>query len=484
MVVLNAMSAIIVVLALACADMTGLQMPAGVAISKAEKISDNLPPRCRVDGVIDQRNGSGGKTYGISFALALPDNWNGRFLFQGGGGLNGSVQNPVGAQAAGEASALARGFTVVTTDTGHKGTGAFDGSFMADQQAALDFYYVAIGRVAPLAKDLIARYYGRPADHSYYVGCSTGGREGMIMSQRYPGYFDGIVSGDPAIRTGHSNLGLAYFAASINGITPKLTDGDKKLVVDAIVKTCDEKDGLKDGMIFNTKACDFNPAMLTCSGSKTESCLTADQASGIQKAFAGPKDSRGNQIYPAFPFDAGIIDPANIPGILLSGGRSPLNPPSTTAGFDVDKAAWDVAANATARAGDATWTNLSTFSGHGGKLIFYHGMSDPWFSPLETVRYYENMSRENGGIENVKNWSRLFLVPGMGHCSGGTATTDSFDMLSAIVNWVESGKAPDSVVAKSRTSPARTRPLCAYPAHAQYTGNGDSQDARNFVCRD
>jgi feruloyl esterase len=305
----------------------------------------------------------------------------------------------------------------------------------------------------------------------------------MIMSQRYPAYFDGIVSGDPAIRTGHSNLGLAYFAATMNGITPKLSDGDKRLVVDAIVKTCDEKDGLKDGMIFNTKACDFNPAMLTCSGAKTESCLTAQQASGIQKAFAGPKDSRGNQIYPAFPFDAGIIDPAGIPGILLSGGRSPVNPPFTNADFDVDKAAWNVAANAAARAGDAAWTNLSTFSGHGGKLIFYHGMSDPWFSPLDTVGYYENMSRENGGIENVKNWSRLFLVPGMGHCGGGTETTDSFDMLSAIVNWVESGKAPDSIVAKSRTSPVRTRPLCAYPSHAQYTGNGDPQDVRNFVCR-
>src|SRR5437868_5059487 len=192
MVVLNPMSAIIVVLALACADMTGLQMPAGVAISKAEKISDNLPPRCRVDGVIDQRNGSGGKTYGIGFALALPDNWNGRFLFQGGGGLNGSVANPVGAQAAGDTSALARGFAVVTTDTGHKAmTGGFDSSFMADQQAALDFYYEAIGRVAPLAKEIVSKYYGRAADRSYYVGCSTGGREGMIMSQRYPSYFDG-----------------------------------------------------------------------------------------------------------------------------------------------------------------------------------------------------------------------------------------------------------------------------------------------------
>src|SRR6185369_14287874 len=201
-------------------------------------------------------------------------------------------------------------------------------------------------------------------------------------------------------------------------VTPKLSDGDKKLIVDSITKTCDEKDGLKDGLIFNRNSCDFKPSSLVCSGAKTDSCLSASQAAGVQKAFAGPKDSRGNSIYPAFPFDAGVIDPSNIPGILLSGGRSPVNAATTNAEFDAEKAAWDLAANATARTGDSTWTNLATFSGHGGKLIFYHGMSDPWFSPLDTVGYYEKMSKENGGMDKVKDWSRLFLVPGMGHCAG------------------------------------------------------------------
>jgi feruloyl esterase len=477
------MSTTLLLLALACADMTAFQMPgAAVTITKAEKPPDNLPARCRVDGVIDQRNGAGGKPYGIGFAVALPDNWNGRFLFQGGGGLNGNVANPVGAQVSGDASALARGFAVVTTDTGHKGAGAFDASFMADQQAVLDFYYVAIGRVAPLAKEIIARYYGRPADHSYYVGCSTGGREGMIMSQRYPAFFDGIVSGDPAIRTGHSNLGLAYFASTINGVNPRMSDTDKKLVVDSIVNSCDEKDGLKDGMIFNTAACNFNPTVLTCNGAKADGCLTASQVAGIQKAFAGPKDSRGNSIYPAFPYDAGIIDPAGIPGILRSGGSSPVNPP-TSSEYDPVKAAFDLNNNAAARTGDSLWTNLSTFSGHGGKLIFYHGMSDPWFSPLDTVGYYDRMSKENGGMDKVKDWSRLFLVPGMLHCQGGAATVDSFDMLTAIVNWVENGKAPDSVIAKSRTQPGRTRPLCPYPSYAEYSGQGDPQNSASFVCR-
>lgn len=477
------MNPIILLLALACGDMTAFQMPGmSVTITKAERPSDNLPARCRVDGVIDTRTGAGGKTYGIGFAVALPDNWNGRFLFQGGGGLNGNVANPTGAQAAGDMSALVRGFAVVTTDTGHKGSGGFDASFMADQQAALDFYYEANGRVAPVAKEIVAKYYGKPPDHSYFVGCSTGGREGMIMSQRYPGYFDGIVSGDPAIRTGNSNLGLAYFATTMNGGTPKMSDSDKKLVVDSIIKTCDEKDGMKDGLIFNAKACNFDPATLVCSGPKTDSCLSASQATAIQKAFAGPKDSRGNAIYPAFPYDAGINDPAGLPGILRSGGSSPVNPPAGTT-FDPEKAAFDLNANETARAGDALWTNLSSFSGHGGKLIFYHGMSDPWFSPLDTIGYYETMSRENGGVNKVKDWSRLFLVPGMGHCQGGTATVDSFDMLSAIMNWVENGKAPDSVTATSRTQPVRSRPLCAYPSYAAYAGQGDPQNAASFSCR-
>src|SRR5262245_61517696 len=165
------MRTIVMALALACADMMNFQTSgASISITKAEKPADNLPPRCRIDGVIDQRTGAGGKAYGIGFALALPDNWNGRFLMQGGGGLNGSVQNPVGGQVSGDASALARGFAVVSTDTGHKGTGAVDGSFMEDQQAALDFYFSAIGRVTVVAKEMITRYYGRAANHSYYVG--------------------------------------------------------------------------------------------------------------------------------------------------------------------------------------------------------------------------------------------------------------------------------------------------------------------------
>ena len=164
-----------------------------------------------MNGIVDKRTGADGKTYGIRFAVALPDNWTGDFLQQGGGGLNGTVGEPIGNQAVGDKPALARGFAVATSDTGHQSTGGgFDGSFMQDQQAALDFEFVAIGRLTVLAKQIIAAYYGKPPAHSYYVGCSTGGREAMLMSQRYPLYFDGIVVGSPAHAHGPFEPGDAH----------------------------------------------------------------------------------------------------------------------------------------------------------------------------------------------------------------------------------------------------------------------------------
>ena len=496
-----------------CADLVNLQIAgSGMTITKAEaipaaapgttrpsaispaKISVAVPSYCRADGVLDPRVGLDGKSYAIGFAIALPDKWNGLFLFQGGGGLNGSVNPPFGAQAAGETPGLARGFAVVSTDTGHK-SAVFDSSFMKDQLASLDFAYVAVGKVAVLAKQIIAQYYGQPAKHSYYAGCSTGGREGMLMSQRYPTYFDGIVSGDPAMRTGYSNIGLTWARVAFAQIAPKdasgkpapsqdFSDGDKKLLADAIMNSCDEKDGLKDGMIFNPEACHFDPAVLTCKGAKTDACLTSDQVGAIQKAFAGPKDSHGNQVYAAFPYDTGYIvgGAAAFSNFLPSAGPNPLASVLPPADIDIDKLVATVEANENQTLTDTTWTNLSSFSAHGGKLIFYHGTSDPVFSPFDTLAYYEKMTAANGGSDQVQSWSRFFFVPGMNHCQGGPATLDSFDALGAVVNWVENGTAPDSIVATGKSFPGRSRPLCAYPKRAQYKGQGDPQDAGNFEC--
>jgi len=451
-----------------------------------------VPAFCRVDSVINQRTGVDGKPYGIGFSLALPDRWNGSFLFQGGGGLNGSVALPLGSQAAGDKPALARGFAVVTTDSGHKGS-VFDGSFFRDQQASLDFYYVAIGRVAQVAKQMIESFYGRAARHSYYDGCSTGGREAMIMSQRYPDYFDGIVSGDPAIRTGHSNLALGFITGAFDKTGPKdaagkpdpekvFSDSDRKLIVNSLLEACDAKDGLKDGMIFNQRACAFDPGTLVCAGPKNDTCLTKAQAETLKTSFAGPKSVRGDAIYPGFPFDAGIGDDGRIPG-LLQGPRIPVATGADFTNFDADREAARVAADSTAGLGDSTWTNLSSFAGHGGKLLFYHGLSDPWFSPLDTLDYYQKMAKDTGN-GSVASWSRIYFVPGMGHCQGGSASLDRFDMLSAIVDWVEKDVAPDRVIATGPAFPGRSRPLCPYPQHAEYTGHGDTNDAANFACRE
>ena len=452
-----------------------------------------LPSHCRVDGVLDERIGVNGVRYGIHFALALPDDWNGRFLFQGGGGLNGSVREPIGSTAAGQTAALMRGFAVVSTDTGHQGSG-FDSSFMADQQAALDFFYAANSKLTPLVKAMIVAHYRLDIEYSYFAGCSTGGREGMIMSQRYPTFFDGIVSGAPAIRTGHSNMSLAFVNAAFSEFAPRDEDGlaspgslfsdnEKALIMNSLLATCDGNDGLEDGMIFNTQACGFVPAALACSGAKTNTCLTADQVAGLEMAFTGPVDSLGSQVYPPFPWDTGLnASSGGLPGIIASGGLSPVQSQRTSGEFSVDAEAAAVVADTLGRIGDSVLQNLSTFQEEESKLLFYHGMSDPWFSANDTRLYYESLAQANGGADAVRGFSRLFLVPGMGHCGGGEAALDEFDLLSAIVGWVEQGIAPDRVLSTGDAIPGRSRPLCAYPQYAHYLG-GNSETAQSFECR-
>jgi len=494
-------------LANACADLTGLRLP-GVEITKSELIPAGtmVPPpypgapsigpltaHCRVDGVINRRKGVDGQEFGIGFAIALPDKaaWNRDFMMQGGGGGNGFVAYPTGAGYAGDTPALSRGFAVASTDTGHKAkTGAFDFSFMRDQQAYLDFAFLANAEVAGVAKQIIARYYAKPASYSYFVGCSTGGREGMILSQRYPTVFNGIVSGDPAMRTGLSNLAIAqWMPVAYNQASPRdasgkpeidkfLTDADRKIFMDALMKQCDAKDGVADGMISDPLGCDFDPAVLSCKPDQSDGCIAPEKIGAIKKAFAGPTNKYGTQVYPGFLYDAGITMKGPVQGLLALGRNGLFGPYTTATELDVDKAAL----HASDPLVEPASTNLSTFSLNGGKLIFFHGDSDPWFSPLDTLGYYKSLAETNGGAAKVAEWSRIFLVPGMAHCGGGPSL-DHFDMLSAVVDWVEKGKEPDAVIATGNAFPGRSRPLCAYPKHAQYTGSGDSQDARNFRCQ-
>jgi feruloyl esterase len=477
----------------ACKALAAFSMPgAHVVIDEAREVAadpaKSVPAHCRVSGTLDPRSDASGKPFGIGFAVALPTNWNGGFVFQGGGGLNGSVAPPIGAQFAGEHPALERGFAIASTDSGHRGA-VFDAAFLEDQQAALDFLFQGVARTTVVAKQIVARYYGKPSAHAYFVGCSTGGREAMMMSQRFPTYFDGIVAGAPAMRTSFSNLGLRHATQALNAIAPRdaagqpvtraaLSDADRELIVHGVLEACDAKDGSRDGMIFATAACDFDPGALQCAGAKTDRCLTAAQVGAVRTVMQGPRTAAGIQVYPGYWYDTGIATTRGLPGILAG----PLIPEGRVEGttMDVEKSAFD-AMDARAMAGDTNaWTNLGTFRQRGGKLIFLHGVSDPWFSARDTVDYYQRLGRDNGTAA-LADWSRLFLVPGMGHCGGGERTLDRVDLLSAIVDWVERHQAPERVIATGASAPGESRPLCPWPGHAQFN-RGDARDAASYRC--
>ncbi|HEY7806423.1 MAG TPA: tannase/feruloyl esterase family alpha/beta hydrolase [Croceibacterium sp.] len=485
-----------------CAAMVGRDFGPGIAISDASmvaaaapgtvqngpaRLASALPAYCSVKGVIDQRTGAGGKTYGIRFNLALPYDWSGRFLLMGGGGLNGSVAPPIGPVAAGTLPALARGFAVVSHDSGHEGA-VFDDSFSKDQRAALDFAEASVRTVTLAAKAITAAYYGQPIAHSYMTGCSTGGREGMLAIERYPELFDGVVIGAPAMRTGDSNLGIEYTQVLLNRISPIGGDGRpdvsllltadvRKTLVNGMLDQCDALDGLKDGMIENVAACHFNPAKLVCAKGQTGGCIGQALADTLKTAFAGPRDGAGYPIYAPVPFDTGTV--ATPMGYLPSGAPGPFGPPSKATTIDLEARIHAIRADAMQRLTDTNyWTNLNTFLGHGGKTLFYHGVSDFWFSPLATWDWYQRAAQTNGVA--FTDASRFYMVPGMLHCAGGNSF-DQFDLLTKMVDWVEKGQAPHEVIASRRDGSA-TRPLCAYPSHAQYIA-GDVTKAESFECR-
>jgi feruloyl esterase len=466
--------------------------PGGVAIQ--------LPEHCLVRGMLEPRTGVGGKSFGIGFEIRLPTAWNGRFLFQGGGGLDGVVTPAIGMAGAGP-PALARGFAVVSTDAGHQGQ---DASFAADQQARLDYAYQALGNVTVEAKAIIARFYGRPARWSYFVGCSNGGRQGMMAAERYPLEFDGIVAGDPGFRLSRAAVGELWDSAQLAKIAPRdaqgrpipsqaFTDADLKLVSTAVLARCDGLDGLKDGMINDAKACRFDPRVLLCKGSATSGCLGAAKVEALREIFGGAHDSKGRPLYASWPYDAGISGrdwrgwkmgaSPTAPGVNQTMGLDALRlyfatPPAPSISpetFDFDRAAALTAQ--TGAINDPTSTYLTSFVQHGGKLLIYQGLSDPVFSAHDIMGWYDQLTRDAGPPQA---WARLFLVPGMNHCQGGPAT-DRFDALAALQAWVEDGRPPARLLATGASFPGQSRPLCPYPEVARYKG-GDTSSADSFAC--
>jgi hypothetical protein len=466
-----------------------------------------LPAHCLVRGVLDPRTGVDGVRYGLGFELRLPAVWNGRFLFQGGGGLDGVVSPAVGLISPGNAVALAQGFAVISSDGGHEGLSA---AFAKDQQARLDYAYAGLGPIAELGRRLIRRYYGRPVRASYFAGCSSGGREAMMAAERFPELFNGIIAGDPGFNLSRAAVAEMWSVKHLEAIAPKgargapilseaLTQSDLHLLSHAVLQACDGLDGLRDGMINNVAACAaaFNPKMLSCTPGSHTPCLSRAKVEALQAIFGGPHDSAGHPLYAGWPFDAGVDSPSwriwklgtattAMPNALdavlgVEAMRyyfmTPPDPQMTPATFDFDKAAQLTAQ--TGAINDATSTFLSSYIARGGKLIIYQGMSDPVFSPDAIIAWYRKLLQQNAG---ARRWGRLFLVPGMNHCGGGPAT-DQFDMLPAIVRWVEHDKPPRRIIARGAAFPGISRPLCAYPQYARYAGGSPSQ-ARSFICEE
>jgi tannase/feruloyl esterase len=466
-----------------------------------------VPEHCLFRGRLDPRRGPNGEVFGIGIEMRLPTQWNGRFAFEGGGGLDG-IQRPSYGSVWDtiRPPALVRGFAVVATDGGHRSPSMSDAHFGLDQQARIDYAYNAVDKTTLVGKILIGRYYGRAPQHSYFIGCSNGGRQALIVAQRLPLQFDGVVSGDPSLRLAWTNVDQAWNEVVLARAAPRDAQGqpiisqamsaaDLKLVSNAVVKECDAKDGLADGMINNYPACRFDPAVLTCKGEKTASCLAPAQVTALKALMGGPHDSHGHALYAAFPYDAGIADPAfqhmhfgtsptaatNSADAILGFGAlryyafAPPDPGFDPMHFDFDRDT--VRVLETSKLNDADAAYLQSFAHH-GKLILYHGMSDQGLSPLDTAAWYDRLGPATGG--RTQDWARLFLVPGMTHCSGGPAT-DEFDMLTSIQAWVEDGHAPDRIVAKGKSFPGVTRPLCAYPQIARYTG-GDPKSEGSFTC--
>ena len=473
-----------------------------------------LPAHCVVRGAIAPRTGADGKHYETRFELRLPTDWSGRFFYQGGGGNDGTVAAAVGRNTgAFDGVALARGFAVVTTDAGHQGNTP---EFALDSQARIDHAYRAHARTAEAAKALIARYYGRAPDKSYFVGCSGGGRQGMMFAQRYPREFDGIVACAPAMSVSSgATIAAAWDTIAYLSIAPLDANGqpilarafsnaDLDLVSKAILSGCDATDGATDGMVQRPDTCRFDPAVLRCAGPKTAACLSPAQTAAMARAFDGPHDSSGRRLYSGQMWDPGVGAPGWRQWKLGSSETAIPNAANTTlmAGalayefftpadaafsftrfdFDRDPARMEAFSREYDTYRDAT---LAAFKARGGKLLIFHGTADPIFSARESIDYYQRLATSNGSLAATWTWARLFLVPGMNHCSGGPAT-DSFDGLGAIVDWVERGAAPDLVPARalpaSRYFPNRSRPLCAFPSSARYAGSGSIEDAANFVC--
>lgn len=487
----------------ACESLKGARIgdakvESAVAISDGQPVAfmgrslERLPGFCRIQGLAQPTPRSN-----IRFELWLPiSSWSGRIEMVGNGGYSPQMRLD-------ELAALVRsGDAAVATDTGHDGDGLDFG--FDNRDAIADWGFRAVHESIAAAKTLAARFYGKPATYAYFSGCSTGGHQGLMEAQRYPADFNGILAGDPGNNRTNLNFGflwqfLANHPAEDNDHAI-LSPDDLKLVNQAAMEKCDALDGVRDGVITDPRQCNFNPAALRCTGADAAHCLTDSQVAALKKMYGGARRSdTGASIYPGWPVGSEAVAGAGGWQSYWANPQKP-NEPQRVDYFRrwiFDDPAWDwwtfdwskdvdLARRKMAPLVDAVSTDLSGFRGHGGKLLMYQGSADPVVSATDTITYYEQLGRHSS---DARAFARLFMVPGMGHCTGGPGATNftsgadaGHSARLALRRWVEEHQAPEQIIAV-KPGAAMSRPLCAWPKLPAYKGSGDSNDAANFMCR-
>lgn len=483
--------------------------PPGPFGGNLAELFSKLPAFCRVVAVAKPTSDSN-----IMIELWMPlSGWNGRFQGIGNGGFAGSIDT------SDLAALMAKGYAAAATDTGHSAS-AIDASWAPGHpEKVVDFGYRGVHEMTRVAKVIVAQFYGSSARHSYFSGCSDGGREALMEAQRYPEDYDGILAGAPAnYWTRLVTLGVTDTQALT--MKPESFIPPKKIpaIAHAVLAACDQLDGVRDGILNDPRQCKFDPASIECkNGEDTDQCLTAPQVIALKTIYAGLVDDHGRTLFPGYL--PGAEDGFAGWGLWITG---PAPGKSLMAAFGggfyanmvYEKSDWDLksfnlesglplARQKTSVALNATDPNLKPFLSREGKLILYHGWDDPAIPSLNTVNYYQNVV-DILGRTTTDSFVRLYMVPGMQHCFAGPGP-DSFgqsptwnpdpkyNLRTALEVWVEEGTAPAAIIAtkegagrpaasSQQSSPAMTRPLCPYPQAAQYKGSGDTNSAESFVC--
>jgi feruloyl esterase len=440
----------------------------------------------------------------VWFELRLPlSTWNGKVLTQGCGAMCGQMLGSAGCE-----EAASRGYACVTTDMGHKAL-PYDGKWAYNNpQAEIDFGHRATHVATVAAKAITETFYTSQPKYTYFRGCSTGGRQALVAAQRYPFDFDGIIGGAPVLYQLMGPPLQLFWGTSVNfdkGGNPILDAKKLPMLAKAAMDACDKVDGLEDGVIERPQQCKFDPSVLKCTSSDTTNCLTDAELGVVKKTYAGPTTSKGERLMPSGQLPGSEA----VWGAYIDGGKNASNygfgsevlrylsfdidpgPSFEVTDFDWDKDPQRMDLSLLTAANP----DMTTFKQAGGKLILFHGMQDPAIFYTTTTEYYDLATRTMGGRQSMQEFSRLFLLPGLYHCRGGSGANYA-DMLGALEAWVESGRAPDSVMgyhidndAKGPAEPPVgfepssakfSRPIFAYPDYGTYDGTGDWKDPKNF----